>query len=358
MGAVRSRLDSVSSLQYRFHYLGNGTMAGEYRGSMKIRPASNGGRPSIRARVEDWSSGGGQPDSVALYASDGTTVTKVDETGAAFLSAPLDAGGTQVLVNAYWGLVIEFIADKPLFVPGKSRLEDLGTESVAGVECRVVRQLTDVPGGRTRIDWWLGREDAIPRRQTWTNEIAEAPGEMTLDFVEMKIDEPALDSEFVLTAPDSFQVQAWDGPDIAVGQPAPSFSLKNRAGETVTLEQLRGRLVVLSFWASWCPKCRQLKGELEEIAARHAQDPLSVVGINVWEVSDSDLNRYLQDHNPSYTILLQGDPVAASYRLPMLPGLFLIGPDGRFLEVDSGVGWRDLSELRKKIKSHLPQSSS
>ncbi|HSR50282.1 MAG TPA: hypothetical protein VLV83_05600 [Acidobacteriota bacterium] len=66
LAQVRSRLDGLSSLQYRFHYRGTGMMAGEYRGSMKIRPADKGGRPSMRARIEDWSSSPGRWDKLEV----------------------------------------------------------------------------------------------------------------------------------------------------------------------------------------------------------------------------------------------------------------------------------------------------
>ena len=73
------------------------------------------------------------------------------------------------------------------------------------------------------------------------------------------------------------------GPAGLTGEPAPVFSLQDDAGATVSLAQLRGRLVVMNLWASWCPPCRAEMPDLQRLAERYAGRGVAVVGVNEGE---------------------------------------------------------------------------
>lgn len=72
----------------------------------------------------------------------------------------------------------------------------------------------------------------------------------------------------------------------AVGHPAPDFTLTTVTGETFTLSALRGKPVVLNFWATWCPPCRAELPELQAASGRYA-DQVVIVGVNQAEPADA-----------------------------------------------------------------------
>ncbi|HVR45087.1 MAG TPA: TlpA disulfide reductase family protein [Candidatus Binatia bacterium] len=73
------------------------------------------------------------------------------------------------------------------------------------------------------------------------------------------------------------------GPAGLVGQPAPTFALRDDRGLPVSLERYRGRVVVMNLWASWCPPCRAEMPDLQRLAALYAGRDLAIIGVNEGE---------------------------------------------------------------------------
>jgi thiol-disulfide isomerase/thioredoxin len=73
------------------------------------------------------------------------------------------------------------------------------------------------------------------------------------------------------------------GPQGLVGEPAPVFALANDRGTPVSLEQYRGKVVVMNLWASWCPPCRAEMPDLQRLSQAYASRGVAVVGVNEGE---------------------------------------------------------------------------
>ncbi|HVN69115.1 MAG TPA: TlpA disulfide reductase family protein [Candidatus Binatia bacterium] len=71
-----------------------------------------------------------------------------------------------------------------------------------------------------------------------------------------------------------------------VGRPAPVFPLRDDSGASVSLDQYRGRIVLMNLWASWCPPCRAEMPDLQRLANDYERDGLVVVGVNEGESAD------------------------------------------------------------------------
>ena len=150
---------------------------------------------------------------------------------------------------------------------------------------------------------------------------------------------------------------------LAVGQLAPelevsmadggSAPLTDLDGNPIRLADLRGRLVWLNFWASWCPPCQYETPALREMDERYADRGLTIVAVAVQETTVEDVRAYAARYELGFTIAFdtRGD-VFDRYRANALPTQFFIAPDGRILEVFGGPLTREAAVAR--IEAWLP----
>jgi peroxiredoxin len=143
----------------------------------------------------------------------------------------------------------------------------------------------------------------------------------------------------------------------AVGSIAPDFKVRNLVtGEDVTLSSQQGKVVILTFWASWCPPCkRELpilesaerivgKDKLVVFAVSHRDKPEALAAIKKlafkWQIN------VMTDRN---------DHVAGLYSVSSIPHLFMIGRDGKVVANHLGYGDRTLDELVADINHALAE---
>jgi thiol-disulfide isomerase/thioredoxin len=113
--------------------------------------------------------------------------------------------------------------------------------------------------------------------------------------------------------------------------------LKDLDGNPVRLEDLRGKLVWLNFWASWCPPCQSETPVLRDMAERYADDGLAVVGVAVQETTVDDVKAYADRYELPFTIAFDATADAFNaYKVYALPTQVFIAPDGRVVEVVNG----------------------
>ncbi len=113
--------------------------------------------------------------------------------------------------------------------------------------------------------------------------------------------------------------------------------LQDLDGNPVRLEDLRGKLVWLNFWASWCPPCQSETPVLRDMAERYADADLEIVGIAVQETTPDDVRAYAERYQLPYPIAFDASANAFNaYKVYALPTQVFIGPDGQVLEVVNG----------------------
>ena len=114
--------------------------------------------------------------------------------------------------------------------------------------------------------------------------------------------------------------------------PAPAFSLPDLDGAKVSLGAQRGRVVLLYFWATWCPYCeKELPAAIEQLARTYRERPLTVLAVNIEERPDT-VRAWARQHKVTVPVLLDADgEVAADYRVTATPTAILIDGEGRTL---------------------------
>ena len=141
---------------------------------------------------------------------------------------------------------------------------------------------------------------------------------------------------------------------------APDFQLEDMDGEKYSLESYRGKVVILNFWATWCPPCRREIPSMEALHQAFRDEAFAILAINEWETEDHVFAFMGQlPVEPGFPILLDLDSaVATSFGVKGLPTTLLLDPQGRI--VYRAVGGRDFDhpEVKKTIRALLPDASA
>jgi cytochrome c biogenesis protein CcmG/thiol:disulfide interchange protein DsbE len=120
-------------------------------------------------------------------------------------------------------------------------------------------------------------------------------------------------------------------------KPAPDFALRDASGKTVKLAKLRGKILVLDFWATWCHGCKEEIPWFSEFQTRYASKGLVVVGVSLDEGGWKDVKPFLAGHNIPYRIVVGDDPLAKRYGIENMPDTFLIDRKGHVAAVYRGL---------------------
>ena len=117
--------------------------------------------------------------------------------------------------------------------------------------------------------------------------------------------------------------------DAFIGRPAPDFTLKDLDGHDVQLSSLKGRIVVLDFWATWCGPCRVEIPAIEHIYKQYGKKGVAVLGVNDRESGDI-VRKYVERNKISYPVLLTNEnpSVIGAYGAHALPTVAIIDKNG------------------------------
>jgi thiol-disulfide isomerase/thioredoxin len=134
--------------------------------------------------------------------------------------------------------------------------------------------------------------------------------------------------------------------------PAPDFSLESLDGKTMKLSDLRGKAVLLNFWATWCGPCKIETPWLVEMQKEYGAQGLQVVGVAMDDSGKDEIAKFAKDMGVNYPVLIGKEAVGDAYGgVPALPESFFIGRDGKI--VDRIIGLKGRGDIEDSIKKAL-----
>jgi peroxiredoxin len=135
------------------------------------------------------------------------------------------------------------------------------------------------------------------------------------------------------------------------GDAAPPFDLALVGGGSVSLDALRGKTVLLDFWATWCPPCLLEIDELNELQKELEGTDVRILAISIDTLTADELAAWLKEHGVTYPVAMASTDLATDYGADAFPFHVLVGPDGLVRERLQS-GFHDREELRALIARH------
>ena len=140
------------------------------------------------------------------------------------------------------------------------------------------------------------------------------------------------------------------------GKAAPQFSMKNaKGGKPLTNASLRGKVVLLDFWATWCGPCKAASPTMQALHKKYASKGLVVVGANTFDGTDglAKSQKYAKEHGYSYTFTYGNDKFAQSLGVRGIPAFIFIGKDGKVAETQIGFSEQLAGQFEATVKNLL-----
>ncbi len=142
------------------------------------------------------------------------------------------------------------------------------------------------------------------------------------------------------------------------GKEAPDFQLADLDGKTVRLSDLRGKAVLLNFWATWCPPCKIEMPWFVDLQKQYGPQGLQIVGVSMDEGNAHDaVAKFAKEMGLNYIVLLGNDKVGDQYGgVDALPTTYYIGRDGKI--VTRVYGLVSHKEIEENVRAALNQGSA
>ncbi len=130
---------------------------------------------------------------------------------------------------------------------------------------------------------------------------------------------------------------------------APDFTLNTLDGQEMTLSKLKGKVVLLDFWATWCAPCREAIPHLIDLRKTYQKKGVEVIGMNVDKGDVETVRRFVKSMDIPYPITVAPEEVSRSYGVTALPTTILIDKEGRIRQKLLGFN----SEISKQLTSTI-----
>ncbi len=131
-----------------------------------------------------------------------------------------------------------------------------------------------------------------------------------------------------------------------IGNQAPDFTLRSIDGSTVRLADLRGKPVLINFWATWCPPCKEEMPAIEKAYQKYRGQGWVFLGIDMKEDTET-VRKFVTEGKYSWTFLMDDGKASSAYRVTGVPETYIVDRDG--IVRDSRIGPMTYSEFDSKL---------
>ncbi|WZL72573.1 TlpA disulfide reductase family protein [Clostridiaceae bacterium 35-E11] len=170
--------------------------------------------------------------------------------------------------------------------------------------------------------------------------------------IDQKIGEKDIKDENIIEQNNNMEeIKEIEFAPIEIGEPAPDFTLENMQGEQVTLSELKGKNVLINFWATWCPYCIEEMPDLQKLYNENKDNDFVVLAIDVGEPR-SDVEEYLSENPYEFPVLLDKDgKVSMQYLVRGIPTSYMIDKEGMIRGIKmSMLTYPEMKQMLDSIK--------
>ncbi|MBL4968702.1 redoxin domain-containing protein [Bacillus halotolerans] len=137
---------------------------------------------------------------------------------------------------------------------------------------------------------------------------------------------------------------------IEEGQQAPDFTLKTLSGERASLSDVKGKKVLLNFWATWCKPCRQEMPAMEELQKEHSDVAVIAVNFTSAEKSEKQVQAFADTYHLTFPILIDKKGINADYNVFSYPTTYILDEKGVIQDIH--IGTMTKKEMKEKLDLH------
>ena len=138
----------------------------------------------------------------------------------------------------------------------------------------------------------------------------------------------------------------------SIGDIAPDFTSKDVNGNTVKLSDYKGKVILIEFWATWCPPCRELTPVLNKIYEKYKDKGFVILALTPEENIDTVIS-YIKGYDITYPVLITDMKTTRRYGVISIPVSFLVNREGNVSEKHLGVTRDIVQELSSGIEKLL-----
>lgn len=139
------------------------------------------------------------------------------------------------------------------------------------------------------------------------------------------------------------------------GKVVPELSFKHINGESIKLHELRGKVVLIEFWATWCEACREAVPDLMEIYKNNSDKGLVMIAVSVDEGGDyvKRVRDFINEYNITYPVAVDGISLSKKFGVYTIPSIFIINKEGILVKKYPGYFPDFARKIDKEIKGLL-----
>jgi peroxiredoxin len=139
------------------------------------------------------------------------------------------------------------------------------------------------------------------------------------------------------------------------GQPAPAFKVVTTSGQSVSMDNYQGRVLVLDFFATWCQPCRMSIPHLVKMNQKYGKQGLQILGMSADEDGERVLASFTAEQHINYPVALAGDTVTEAFGVRSVPVMFVIDKKGRVAGVFRGYSDEIADSMELLVKKLLAE---